>query len=148
MHTHTIADARVIKQLWNPSGMVSGPPDPESVSCRCIQRCITLHAPNPGLRFLASHANRGTHADYSHMLCDSSGMWMEDEVVCGSGGRQGTRGLMWERWKEGISEGSERGAVGFLHREKNPSFRQKINSVKLHSTSAEPSRQKKTPKTN
>lgn len=35
---------------------------------------------------------------------------------------------MWERWKEGISEGSEWGAAGFSHREKNPRFRQKINS--------------------
>ncbi len=47
------------------------------------------------------------------MLADRSGMWMEDEEVCGSGGRKGTRGLMWERWKEGILEGSEWGAAGF-----------------------------------
>lgn len=61
IHTHVqITDARVVKRSWNPLGMVSGPPDPESVSCRCIQRRITLHAPNPGLRFLASRANRGT----------------------------------------------------------------------------------------
>lgn len=82
------------------------------------------------------------------MLADHSGMWMEDEEVCGSGGRKGTRGLMWERWKEGILEGSEWGAAGFSHREKNPRFRQKINSVTLHSTSAEPSRQRRPPKTN
>lgn len=47
------------------------------------------------------------------MLADRSGMWMEDEEVCGSGGRKGTRGLMWERWKEGILEGSEWGLRGF-----------------------------------
>lgn len=82
------------------------------------------------------------------MLADRSGMWMEDEEVCGSGGRKGTRGLMWERWKEGILVGSEWGAAEFSHREKNPRFRQKINSVALHSTSAEPSRQRRPPKTN
>ncbi|KAL1261725.1 hypothetical protein QQF64_006990 [Cirrhinus molitorella] len=74
--------------------MVLGPPSPESVNCRCIQQRITLHTPNPGLRFLASSANRGTHAHYSHMLADRSGMWMEDEEVCGSGGRKGTKGLI------------------------------------------------------
>ncbi|RXN29162.1 hypothetical protein ROHU_018891 [Labeo rohita] len=72
-------DALVVKCLQNPLGMVSGPHGPESVNCRCIQQRITLRTPNPGLRFLASNANRGTHAHRFHMLADRSGMWMEDE---------------------------------------------------------------------
>lgn len=65
---------------------------------------------------------------------------------------------MWEWREEGFEgthvgemeggdlEGSEWGAAGFSHREKNPRFRQKINSARLHSTSAEPSRQRRPPK--